>query len=366
MVRLAFANGLPLHTFYSAYLGYKEPIWSRDIDRHPSDGLLNVISRRSGQALEKLKSLTLSSYEGFLFERLPLTGNSPWIIPAGLFHRTRQRAGMQFCPLCLRDDVVPYYRRCWRLALYAMCEHHLCIMREYCPSCSTPVAFHRHGIGRGKDIPAGALKFCHRCDVDLSQTPPDHLFWSDARSFSRLVATIKSLEQPGSNLWHAFSPCGVPFFQGIRVLIGVINGRNGHGLRQQLGEIFGIKIGNDDPKKHFDFEGLGAKERLTLLLAVIWLTDDWPKRFLNLCSLAKFTRSRLAEDFRALPFWLACMADEYLDNRSYVLSSEEIIAAGYYLKNKQQTVTWQLLGATLGLPRDSAKAAWQIWMSRNS
>jgi hypothetical protein len=60
------------------------------------------------------------------------------------------------------------------------------------------------------------------------------------------------------------------------------------------------------------------------------------------------------------------MADEYLDNRSYVLSSEEIIAAGYYLKNKQQTVTWQLLGATLGLPRDSAKAALQIWMSRNS
>lgn len=365
MVRLAFANGLPLHTFYSAYLGYKEPIWSRDIDRHPSHGLLNLVSKCSGQSIEKLKSLTLISYEGVLFEQLPLTGNASWVLPVGLFHRTRQRAGMQFCPLCLRDDVVPYYRRYWRLALYAMCEHHLCIMMEYCPSCHTPVAFHRHGIGRGKGIAEKVLKFCHCCGLDLSLVSPEHIYWSDARSFSMLVATIKCFERPQTPPWHLFSPCGVPFFQGLRVLIGVINGRNGHGFRQQLGKIFGIRIGTDDPKKHFDFECMDAKARLILVLATFWLIDDWPRRFLRLCTVVGFTRSRLTEDFRSLPFWLAQLADEYLDNRPYVFSSTEIIAAGYYLTNKQKAVTWQSLGATLGLPRDSAKAAWKIWTSRS-
>lgn len=59
MVRLAFSNGFPLHTFYDKLLEYRAPIWNRDIDRHPANELLSILARNSGQRKSSLKSLTL-------------------------------------------------------------------------------------------------------------------------------------------------------------------------------------------------------------------------------------------------------------------------------------------------------------------
>lgn len=362
MVRLAFANGFPLHTFYANLLGYKAPIWNRDTDRHPATALLDVLSRCTGQIPATLQTLTLGAYDGILFEQLPLIGNASWVLPVGVFHRTRRRAGMQFCPICLQLDITPYYRRHWRLALYAMCEHHQCVMQEYCPSCNTPVAYHRHGIGRRKAIPEQALRLCHLCGFDLRRTRPVYLDWPDGYSWLLFGATISFFEQGAWDCGRLTPACGVPFFQGFHTLVTVINGRHGHQLRQLLGKTFGMTIGTDHPaSRHIEFENLNAFERLKLLLAATWLLDDWPNRFIALCSEAKFTRSRMAENVHNLPFWLANVVDEYLDCRPYIPNEHEIIAAGHYLDTHEQPVSPSALSQLLGLSRDIADAAWRLW-----
>lgn len=361
MVRLAFANGFPLHTFYANLLGYKAPIWNRDTDRHPAQALLDVLIRHTDQSSATLQTLTLNAYNGILFEQLPLIGTAPWILPVGVFHRTRRRAGMQFCPVCLQLDTVPYYRRTWRLALYAMCEYHQCVMQEHCPSCHAPVAYHRHGIGRRKTIPEQPLRLCHYCGFDLSRTHPIYLNWPDARSWLLFGAIISLFEQGAWYCGQLTPPCGVPFFQGFHSLVSVINGRYGHRLRQHLGKTFGLTIGSDHPAQHLEFEHLSAQERLKLLLAATWLLDDWPNRFVELCIQTRFTRSRMAEDLHSLPFWLACVIDEYLDCRPYIPSDHEIIAAGNYLHAHEQPVSSSTLGQLLGLSRDMAGAAWHLW-----
>lgn len=110
MVRLAFANGFPLHSFYSALPGYKAPIWNRDTDRHPSPALLETLSRFTDQLLPDLQALTLSAYDGILLKQLPAIGDAFWIPPVGVFHRTRKRTGIQYCPLFMASRPLRHMR----------------------------------------------------------------------------------------------------------------------------------------------------------------------------------------------------------------------------------------------------------------
>lgn len=358
LVRLAFANGFPLHTFYSTLLGYKAPIWSRDIDRHPPRAMLKVLKKYTQTPIAALETLALSSYEGILFEQLPMTGDAPWILPAGVFHRTRLRAGMQFCPLCLQHDLTPYYRRSWRLALYSVCTHHHCLMQQYCPSCQSPVIFHRHGIGRSKVIPEEALRLCHLCGFNLGSADPIYVEWPTVKSRQLLLVMLSMIDmgewRPGS-----ISPSfGVLFFQGLRILIGVISGRNGMRLRQVLSKILGMKL---ESVLHKDFEYQETSVRLKLLLATMWMLEDWPNQFLQLCSSAHFTRSRLTDYFPSIPFWLASVVDRHLDTRPYLPGVGEIVEAGNYLIAHSMNVTSMSLAELLNLKRDVARRAHKIW-----
>lgn len=362
MVRLAFANGYPLHTFYACLLGYRGAIWNRDVDRHPQPALLEILAHHTGQSIAALHAMTLAAYEGVLFEHLSHVGKATWILPVGVFHRTRRRAGLQFCPRCLEEDSIPYYRRSWRLALYAMCERHLCVMRENCPRCSATVAFYRHGIGRGKEVLLHNLRLCHKCQFDLGRAKSFIPNWPDIKSLNNFK---KILEQFEYGCWPheiSTSPFGVLYFQGIRTLVSVINGRNGLRLRQLLSRSIGVDIGQGASRLGLDFEYLPAAERLNLLLAVIWLMEGWPARFVAICTEASFTRSRLAEEVSALPFWLAQVADHFLDNRLVLPSREEVISACTYLLSSQQEVSPQSLGSLMGLSKDSAKTAYRIWL----
>lgn len=356
MVRLAFANGFPLHTFYSNLLSYKASIWNRDIDRHPPMALLKVLESHTRNSIEALQALTLNSYEGLLFEQLPITGDAPWLLPAGVFHRTRLRAGMQFCPLCLQNDPVPYFRRSWRLALYSVCKHHNCLMHQCCPSCNSPVIFHRHGIGRSKEIPDDALRLCHFCGFYLGAADQIHFEWPDVDSKQLLCVLLNMLEPEGQ--WGVAHPFGVIFFQGLRVLIGVICGRNGLRLRQVLSDNLNVRI---ESEPHKDFEYQEATVRLKLLLAAMWMLKGWPDQFLQVCSSAHFTRSRLTDYFPTLPFWLSSVVDEHLDTRPYLPSTVEVVEAGNYLTTHNQDVTCMSLGELLDLKRDVARSALKTW-----
>ncbi|MCD0492025.1 TniQ family protein [Chromobacterium violaceum] len=365
LVRLAFANGFMLHTFYDKLLGYRTPIWSRDIDRDPPLALLTLLARHTGHSVAELQALTLLSYQGQLFE-WPATGHWSWVRPVGVYHRQRKRPGMQFCPLCLARPPEAYYRLPWRLALYVVCEHHQCVMEECCPACHTPIAFHRHGIGRRKTIDDQALRLCSRCHFDLASMNPVFYAWPDPPSWQQLRHLIAAIEHSTWDCGLLTPPCSLPFFIGVRALIGVLSGRNGRQLRQHLGNALGVEIPWHTPGQHDEFEYQSPTERLILLLAVAWLLEDWPARFLSLCAQAHFTRSRLAEHVDQLPFWLASVADTHLDQRRYLPNAAEIQSAGHYLQAHGLEVTPRALVNRLGLTPDCKHLVWKLWESNEA
>ncbi|MGY3809678.1 TniQ family protein [Aeromonas veronii] len=366
MVRIAFANRYPLHTFYNKLLGYHGAIWNQDIDRHPDDSLLHILSKYTGQSMPVLKSMTLESYTGSLFEHIPSVGNSPWITPLGLFHRTRKRPGMQFCPECLMGNKLPFYRRCWRLSIYAICDLHNCVLADSCPSCCEPIAYHRHGIGRDKIIPeTDALFYCHNCWFDLRNSPKISINWFDNNSMQELLFTIGRFEQGYWNCGKLTPPCSILFFKGLKALMTAIRGRNGSRLRKILYDICGVEIVAADGSLHTEWEGLSSINRAKLLLVTFWVLGDWPNRFVELCREAKFTRSRLAERVDELPFWISSVAVNSLDNRIYIPNDAEIIAAGHYLNAHNINVSASSLRKILGLCPSTALKTWSFQKDKN-
>lgn len=360
MVRLAFANGFMLHTFYDKLLGYHAPIWNRDTDRDPPITLLTLLAQHTGHAVAELQALTLLPYQGRLFD-MAINGHWSWIRPVGVYHRKRKRPAMQFCPLCLAQSPTAYYRLPWRLALYVVCEHHQCVMEECCPACHAPIAFHRHGIGRGKTVDDEALRFCSHCHFNLTSMNPVFGTWPDPPSWKRLRRIIAAIEQGYWECGPLTPPCSLPFFIGLRTLVSVLSGRNGRKLRQRLGDTLGVEIPWYPSGQHNEFEYQLPHVRLILLLAVAWLLEDWPERFLLLCTETHFTRSRLAERVDQLPFWLASMADTHLDRRHYLPNPAETQSAGQYLLAHGQKVTPHVLVNILGLTADCMELVWKQW-----
>lgn len=52
-----------------------------DIDRSVDIGLLTILAEKTGTALERVRNTTLAAYEGWIYEKLNVLGNSPWVMP---------------------------------------------------------------------------------------------------------------------------------------------------------------------------------------------------------------------------------------------------------------------------------------------
>jgi hypothetical protein len=138
------------------------PVWNRDFDRNASIIALRQLSRNLSIPVRSLRGATLQSYVGRVFATLPQRGFVPWLVPLGVYHRTRRR-GLPYCPLCLRES--PYYRLEWRLAFLTACRVHRVQLLDRCPACAATVNFHRNVAARQ------LITQCHQCGHLLDSGP---------------------------------------------------------------------------------------------------------------------------------------------------------------------------------------------------
>lgn len=360
MVRLAFSNGFPLHTFYAGLLGHKEALWNLDIDRHPSEQLLDLLNHYTQQPVRTLRSMTLRSFEGTLFSELVKYGDTQWLLPLGVFHRDRKRAGMQYCPSCVRIDPTPYYRLSWRIALVVICPFHYCAMEDVCPRCDSPIMFHRHGIGREKIPYVEHMRRCHQCGFNFGSVTPNLLDWPDSHSLEFLIALIRHAELSPWRYLLINTPCAIPFFNGLKALVALLSGRYG----PRFESVFSGELGCEPlPRIPLAFEYMDAGRRLQLMLRACWLLQDWPARFVECCREARLSRSRITEFPDQLPFWLAAGISQ-LDQRAYYPNQEEIAAAAAYLAGQGEEFTWQSITKLFAVQKDCAKRLCDDWKNR--
>ncbi len=353
IVRLAQASGLKLQPYCDVTFGRERSIWTRDFDKSVRDDFLDEFSQLTGVSFDRVLGTTLRSYEGILYEHHNPHGNSKWILPLGVYHRTRRHAGLQYCPLCLAEDQIPYFRRKWRLAFYTVCDRHGMLMHERCAQCAAPVAFFRRELGDRHKFEIDSLTLCHVCGADLSRAEARDPSVGDVQPLIQLQSLASFFE-----LGWIF--CGSASFQYAHLFMDVLHRICNLliSLRgKSLLDLAACKMGFPPVEavgNHQGFEYLPLRERHLLMMVGLWLLLDWPERFIHTCHDAHITSSRILADWSA-PYWFASVLNELLGCGEYSPTAREASNAAMHLSHKHKEVTARSVGRLLGY-RD-AKAA---------
>lgn len=103
---------------------WSEPVWKGDIDVSVAPAVLDELARRTATPYSRVVETTLAAFAD------RLTGPVP-----SLFDDADRGKGLRFCPACLREDAVAYYRREWRLSFVTICSRHGTALHQACAAC---------------------------------------------------------------------------------------------------------------------------------------------------------------------------------------------------------------------------------------
>lgn len=301
IIRLAHAHGIKVQTMSAMLFGQNTNIWNRDLDQLAPLEDLKILSTVSGAPFDRIEQTTLRSLEGTLFEHHTPNGMCRWIIPIGIFHRSRRRPGLMFCPKCLQDDSEPFFRRTWRLAFATLCTKHHCYLLDTCPNCKSPLAPHRSDMQSRAVFPvAGFNVCCWKCGFDyrnengLLHSLPEELSVTFQTKLENAV-TNGFTRWAGNQNMHSLA-----YFEGLRALIAGITSK------QTLQRLSKSKFLDTTslvgwPKNGLEIASLSERRALFTVLAEILC--EWPEKLVALITECKLRYCDLKGDAEHLPLW---------------------------------------------------------------
>ncbi|MDO8945117.1 MAG: TniQ family protein, partial [Desulfobacterales bacterium] len=347
IVRTAHANRIKLQTFTTLAFGREAMLWNRDVDRSASDALLGALSAQTGSSVEELRGGMLPSYEGTLFERHNANGNTNWILPLGIYHRTRKGFGVQFCPLCLFFDPIPYFRRSWRLSFSTMCDRHGTMLHDRCPGCASPVVYFRNDLGKRSDYRIGDHVTCWKCGFDLRRAPTYGPFGPNGRA----IMALRSLVAFHNLGWwfqgDAVIPYGHLYFEALHHLLMCLPSARGRRLLEFIERETGWRaaIGDQAGRMPFDLRPIGVRHEL--LVAALWLLDDWPERFVHAAKAVGLAQSHILRNEHR-PFWFESEIRLNMGAGFGAPTAEEAKNAAAYLAKGGDEVSGASVGRLIG------------------
>lgn len=351
LVRLAMAHALKLHTFCALVWTRRKQIWNGDIDKCADAGALNLLTEKIGTTSGAVARTTLAAYEGYLYERHNPNGNTRWIMPVSIYHRTRTRYGLQYCPRCLAEDAEPYYRRSWRLAFITFCERHRVPLFDRCPQCGAPVNFHRNELGDRRKWMSESITLCHACRYDLRDAPDGS---AEQDADGRVLEFQRSLTRTMRRGWTEVNGHGAVYSHLYFTVLHQLMKVCAMGRRTTLlCEAVSRELGMETPaptltKRSRDIEHLDIGERRRLLDMARHLLDEWPRAFIRLSQSNKIWSAALLRDLDPAPFWYWSVVHDHLYRVSYTPSDQEIRSAIAHLNCRGMPLCKKYVSRCLG------------------
>jgi len=320
LMRIAHGNGLKVHPFARLYFDHQQQIWNRDFDKCATDAFLQTIAGYSAISYKQALGTTLRGFEGVLYESHNPYGNTKWLLPIGIYHRKRKLFGLQYCPLCLFHDAQPYFRRRWRLAFHTACDIHRIRMHDRCPDCESPISFYRTELGDRNSYPGSSMAHCHHCGFDLARSPVQHENWSSWQMSVAHQSLLNWFDTGWSFATGQVQHYSHLYFDGLHQLCKLLLMTNRsptiEQFRQTLQRESGIQWEDAILAKPFETQSL--KVRHNIIGNAIWLTQNWPTRFLELSKMAGLRFSDASRDLHTKPFWFFDPIDNYLKQPNYI------------------------------------------------
>lgn len=348
IVRIALAQDTDAATFVNLYLPkWKNTLWTEDIDVSAGKELIETLSCKSGFSREVIYALTLKSYEGYLSETITCHTRNPFIQSLGRYRRIKIKHGLRFCPLCLGNDKIPYFRRKWRLSFSTACSIHKCFLADRCPECGSSIMPNLNLRESEFNI-----VHCYKCGADLSTIVPE---WIQEGSYG-LWAIEKLYEILDSGMFiyaggHIYSIC---FFEVLRLFAKIVYFRNrrkgvlDHEVMSQP-----IEFRAKEAREHY-IEDIPLKQQYLLFSALFRLFEGFPGRLLSFCGANRIRGSDLSRDIKYIPFWYVPIIDAF-NMKFYSVHQSEVKSAIKYLKKRRIPINKSTVGKALGICPDFKK-----------
>lgn len=156
----------------------------KDIDFYNNEDFFYRLNAKSILTKAEIINMSLRSQEGYLFINQSLY--PPHQIRRLIDKRTHN--GLMYCPKCLKEDGISYWRKKWRYFFYTACPKHKIFLTDRCWHCYNPIKLLRTDLTKG-------IKYCHNCGADLSLTET----YQDNRPNSYGLEAIKWFENGLNN-----------------------------------------------------------------------------------------------------------------------------------------------------------------------
>ena len=159
LTRVAIEHKRKLSIFLSLYVKKEGSSISRtDLDYLYDEKLFNALVNKSNLTKKDIFKMSLRSEEGYLYS---CSDNN--LYPPNQIRKLvdkRNHYGLMYCPKCLAEDTIPYFRKKWRYQFYNVCTKHELFLTDRCWVCYERVNFSK--ITHNKN-----LAICSKCEKDL-------------------------------------------------------------------------------------------------------------------------------------------------------------------------------------------------------
>ncbi|TLS73390.1 TniQ family protein [Aliarcobacter thereius] len=159
LTRVAIEHKRKLSIFLSLYVKKEgNSIARNDLDFLYDEKLFEALVNKSNLTKKDIFKMSLRSEEGYLYS---CSDNN--LYPPNQIRKLvdkRNHYGLMYCPQCLAEDKIPYFRKKWRYQFYNVCTKHEIFLTDRCWVCYERVNFSK--IVHNKN-----LAICSKCEKDL-------------------------------------------------------------------------------------------------------------------------------------------------------------------------------------------------------
>ncbi|MDD5405608.1 MAG: TniQ family protein [Sulfurovaceae bacterium] len=333
--RLSYAHYLHPKTFINLYFGLENrSLFKKNIDTSLNMKLLNRIKTMCNDKVDVF-NLTLKTYSGYIQENdIEIASN-------------RFFSDLKFCPICLRKDNVPYFRKYWKLAFSTVCTLHNCFLYDSCPQCNSKLSI----LKMHKD--KFAFTYCSKCGFEFKKARKinvnqKHIMGIHGQANLQHIADKGYAELDNDVSVYSFYIFDV-IIQLTKLIISRKNIKfiNKHPLFAILKKSFNRK---PNQAKSIYIQ-LNIKEKFALFGLIWYLFEKYPKNFTSFMKENNLTHWNMVKDIKYVSFWyenlLNDISPRYIAFGNMV-TKEEIENGKKYLVSKGLDITKANLSRLFG------------------
>jgi len=301
IVRNSLANACKVYTYTKFSIPGRE-IWARDVDKSACEYIVQCLSEKTGKSINLINQTLLFTYKGVISKQYSGAGFVPGVLYLGVKHRKRTRFALQYCSLCLSEDAHPYFRKKWRLAYTVCCPKHQSLLDDRCRTCGQPVSYHRLDYSNKGMFSKDSLAICSECG-------------SDYRSFktvsvsdwlvSKQVFINNLIDNKHQRLSSDVVVTSCDFFSVLRNFMYISTSSSySYGLQKELFKRWPYVDGQAFRDKPRSVEYMDIKQRQISISLAMYMFDNWPDRFVDVCQLSRRGKWWIMHDDKNIPPWL--------------------------------------------------------------